>query len=137
MRIPLCSLELVIFICFSHVSLLSIKIPKYLAYSFASSFPFPSRISRSAFWMLFILKNSKLDLSTLRVNLFDINQSEIFFSAPLTSFSRVCKFLLEWKIKMSSAKRWNVTLLKRKYEYRWCRYGIIKAKVHFLGVLHR
>ena len=77
MPIPFCSLEIAIHICFSQVSLLSIYIPKYLANSFTSTFSSPRR-KTIYFWILIILQNNRLDLPLLRLNLFDINQTEIF-----------------------------------------------------------
>ena len=133
MPIPFCSLELVIWIFLSQVSLLSIYAPNYFADFFTSSFSLSRRMS--IVWFLFRLKNNKLVLSTLRVHLFDFSQSQIFFKASLRpSFSRY-KFFLEWKTHVSSAKRWNLTCGEEKW-ISLIKWEIIRVQINFLGVLH-
>ena len=87
--------------------------------------PFPSRylcpyflniyklqgfvIVLSCFNGCFFLVYINVNLLFCKLYFIMIEKKKRFFSAPLASFSRVCKFLLEWKIHVSSAKRWNLT----------------------------
>ena len=93
---------------------LLIKIPRYLAYSFFSSYSWSIKISNLSWGLLAILNSSKLEIDPFKVSRLALSQFVTFCRAVLMSVSRFDKFDLSDRHIYHLQRGWNVTTFDEK-----------------------